>query len=212
MIVVGVCHQTFEGWKLRQKVSISKQITKNIKELYYITCHDMASVKTPVKSVTKKVGDDKFCRVCGEFIATHSGYFNIFSEKSKERGLSEFLSNVLESEVSESTGSDLICKKCFRTLERCSSSLEELKKLRQNHRTNTEKWRSENPELIRQKRCSKSPGHGTKKGRFEQGQSQFRVESKRSLVLNSSDKENLSSEVSLTILKTKPTKVEVSIL
>ena len=70
---------------------------------------NMATGSTPVKSVVKDVQEDKYCRVCGEFVITHSGYFNIFSEKSKERHLAEFLSKVLESEVSISTGSHFIC-------------------------------------------------------------------------------------------------------
>ena len=56
----------------------------------------MATGSTPVKSVVKNVQEDKYCRVCGEFVITHSGYFNIFSEKSKERHLAEFLSKVLK--------------------------------------------------------------------------------------------------------------------
>ena len=46
----------------------------------------MASGSTPVKSVTKNVENDipvKYCRVCGEVIVLHSGYFNILTEKSK---------------------------------------------------------------------------------------------------------------------------------
>ena len=114
---------------------------------------NLATGSTPVKSVVKNVQEDKHCRVCGEFVITHSGYFNIFSEKSKERHLAEFLSKVLESEVSISTGSHFICKKYFRTVERCNASLEVLQKLKKSHRTNTQKWRSDNPYLIRQKCC-----------------------------------------------------------
>ena len=168
----------------------------------------MATGSTPVKSVVKDVQEDKYCRVCGEFVITHSGYFNIFSEKSKERHLAEFLSKVLESEVSISTGSHFICKKCFRTVERCNASLEVLQKLKESHRTNTQKWRSENPYLIRQKRCSKSPSEGKKKGRldnlFSESDTTGVVNAKRSLVLNPSDKDNQSISI-----ETKATKVEV---
>lgn len=169
----------------------------------------MATGSTPVKSIAKKVQDDKYCRVCGEFVTTHSGYFNIFSEKSKECHLAEFLSKVLESEVSISTGSHIICKKCFRTVERCNASLEVLQKLKESHRTNTQKWRSENPDLIRQKRCTKSPSEGTKKGRldynlFTESDKTGVVNAKRSLALNPSHKENQSMSI-----ETKATKVEV---
>lgn len=170
----------------------------------------MACGSTPVKSVRKKIGDDKYCRVCGEFVAVHSGYFNIFSEKSKERRLAEVLSKVLESDISEVTGSNIICKKCFRTLERFNNMLEEVQKLRENHRTNTQRWCSENTELIRQKRCSKSPSLGMKISRVESNtlshdSRQRRVQAKRCMVLKSPDKKALSTSIEI-----MPTKVEVS--
>ena len=50
----------------------------------------MASVRTPVKSVKKRFVDNKYCRVCGE-VLLHSGYFNIFSEKSEQRQLADLV-------------------------------------------------------------------------------------------------------------------------
>ena len=182
---------------------------------------DMATDRTPVKSVVKNVPDVKYCRVCGESIAAHSGYFNIFSEKSKERHIAEFLSKVLESEVSDVTGYHFICKKCFRAVERCHASLEVLKTLKENHRASTEKWRSENPDLIRQKRCSKSPSEGMKKSRLDinlfldsgkTGAINVNEEPlaprvvKRSLLFGSSDKEKQSMSVE----SRKDKKVEVN--
>lgn len=61
----------------------------------------MASARTPVKSVKKRFVDNKYCRVSGE-VLLHSGYFNIFSEKSEQRRLADLLSKLLESEVTES--------------------------------------------------------------------------------------------------------------
>ena len=175
---------------------------------------------TPVKSATGKVSDNKHCIVCGESIVIHSGYFNIFSKKSKERHLAEFLSNILQTVVSETTAwSVLICKKCLRTLEKCSASLNELNKLRESHRTNTQKWHSENPELNREKRCTKSPSYGTKRSRGEEAGSKYvhqveelssrsapliNVKARQSLVLAPSDKENVGD------IETLSAKVEVS--
>lgn len=98
--------------------------------------------------------------MCGEIVTVTGGLYNIFSEKVKTRDLPKLLSKLLCCEVRESNGSPVLCKKCFRRIERYESTLEELSKLKESHRKYSEDWCAQN---IRQKRCINSPGHGVKR-------------------------------------------------
>ena len=80
--------------------------------------------------------------------------------KVKTRDVHKMLEKLLGCFLSESTGSPVLCKKCFSRLERYESTLEEIAKLKESHRKNCEEWSSEN---IRRKRCVNSPGHGVKR-------------------------------------------------
>ena len=86
--------------------------------------------------------------------------------------------------------------------------MEVLKTLKENHCASTEKWHSENPDLIRQKRCSKSPSESKKKscldilfldsgktGAIKNEEPLAPRVVKRSLLFSSSDKEKQSMSV-----------------
>ena len=115
---------------------------------------------TPVKIIRKRLPDHLKCRVCGESVSVQGGLYRIFGGKVKTRDVHKMLEKLLGCFLSESTGSPVLCKKCFRRLERYESTLEEIAKLKESHRKNCEEWSSEN---IRRKRCVNSPGHGVKR-------------------------------------------------
>ena len=56
---------------------------------------------------------------------------SISSVKSQNSVNLQTLSKLLESEITESTGSDLIYNKCFRKIERYNATLEELANLKE---------------------------------------------------------------------------------
>ena len=121
---------------------------------------------------------------------------SISSVKSQNSVNLQTLSKLLESEITESTGSDLIYNKCFRKIERYNATLEELANLKECHRKNVEKWCSENP-AIRQKRCTKSPSQGIKIARVESDNnltdvSRSQIQPRRSLPFEAANnKENV---------------------
>ncbi len=80
----------------------------------------------------------------------------IFEEKVKTRDVQKMLKKLLDCSLSESTGSPVLCKKCFRKAERYENTLEKMTKLKESHRTNCEEWCSGN---LRGKRFINSPQH-----------------------------------------------------
>lgn len=120
----------------------------------------MSAPHTPVKIIQKRLPEHLKCRVCGETVTVQGGLYRIFGGKVKTRDLHTLLEKLLGCVLSESIGSPVLCKKCFRRFERYESTLEEIAKLKESHRKNCEEWCSEN---IRRKRCINSPGQGVKK-------------------------------------------------
>ena len=135
----------------------------------------MSAPVTPVKTIRKRLPEHLKCRVCGESVTVQGGLYRIFGGKVKTRDIQIMLEKLLDCSLSESTGSSVLCKKCFRKAERYENTLDEMIKLKKSHRTNCEEWRSEN---IRRKRCINSPGRDAKRISTPQGIQQV----KRSLL------------------------------
>ena len=65
---------------------------------------------------------------------------------------------------SVSVGPHILCKKCFRRIERYEAALRELSSFRETYKSNLARWKNE-AQNQRTKRCSSSPGYGVKKSR-----------------------------------------------
>ena len=61
-----------------------------------------------------------------------------------------------------SVGQHILCKKCFRRIERYEATLRELSSFRETYKSNLVRWKNE-AQTQRIKRCSSSPKHGVKK-------------------------------------------------
>ena len=117
---------------------------------------------TPVKTVPKS-NYSLSCRLCEVSVVSNGGYYSLISENSQKLKIFERIWALFAIEDDNlSVGPHVLCKKCFRRIERYEATVKELTSLKVKYQENVARWRSD---VTRTKRCSSSPGDGIKKSR-----------------------------------------------
>ena len=116
----------------------------------------IAGVKTiPVKKVPSS--NSSLCRVCGSHAYVNGGFYSSVAGKLEKENISlrnAQLFGVEDDNVS--VGPHILCKKCFRRIERYEATLGELSSFRETYKSNLVRWKNE-AQSQRIKRCSSSP-------------------------------------------------------
>ena len=110
-----------------------------------------------------KVLNPKSCRLCGASVA-NGGYYSLTSDTAEKLSICSRISSLFGVEENLSVGPRVLCKKCFRRIERFEVTLKELSSFKSRYIENLLLWKEEGEEA-RSKRCSSSPGFGVKKSR-----------------------------------------------
>lgn len=116
---------------------------------------------TPVKKVLNPKSALS-CRLCGASVA-NGGYYSLTSDTPEKLSICSRIS-LFGVEENLSVGPRVLCKKCFRRIERFEVTLKELSSFKSRYIENFLLWKEEGEEA-RSKRCSSSPGFGVKKSR-----------------------------------------------
>lgn len=117
---------------------------------------------TPVKKVLNPKSALS-CRLCGARVA-NGGYYSLTSDTAEKLSIYSRISLLFGVEENLSVGPRVLCKKCFRRIERFEVTLKELSSFKSRYIENLLLWKEEGEEA-RSKRCSSSPGFGLKKSR-----------------------------------------------
>ena len=117
---------------------------------------------TPVKKVLNPKSALS-CRLCGASVA-NGGYYSLTSDTPEKLSICSRISSLFGVEENLSVGPRVLCKKCFRHIERFEVTLKELSSFKSRYIENFLLWKEEGEEA-RSKRCSSSPGFGVKKSR-----------------------------------------------
>lgn len=95
----------------------------------------------------------------------NGGFYSLVAGKLKEANIEQRIAQLFGVEDdSVSVGPHILCKKCFRRIERYEATLRELSSFRETYKSNLAPWKNE-AQNQRTKRCSSSPGYGVKKSR-----------------------------------------------
>ena len=123
-----------------------------------------AGIKTtPVKKVPPS--NSSLCRVCGSQAYVNGGFYSLVAGKLEKENILQRIAQLFGVENDNvSVGPHILCKKCFRRIERYEATLRELSSFRETYKSNLVRWKNE-AQTQRIKRCSSSPGHGVKKSR-----------------------------------------------
>ena len=96
----------------------------------------------------------------------NGGFYSLVAGKLKEANIVERIAELFGvDDDSVSVGPHILCKKCFRRIERYKGTLRELSSFRETYKSNLARWKNE-AQNQRTKRCSNSPGYGVKKSRL----------------------------------------------
>ena len=117
---------------------------------------------TPVKKVLNPKSALS-CRLCGASVA-NGGYYSLTSDTAEKLSICSRISSLFGVEENLSVGPRVLCKKCFRRIERFEVTLKELSFFKSRYIENLLLWKEEGEEA-RSKRCSSSPGFGVIKSR-----------------------------------------------
>jgi len=141
----------------------------------------------------------------------NGGYYSLSSENARKQNLSGRVAMLLGVEDDLSVGPRVLCKKCFRRIERYETTVKELNSFKELYKANLPCWRADG-EHSRSKRCSSSPGLGIKKSRGVLGPSPSSAgrNVRRSLIQPTAEKENQTADDSMELC-VNPGNVEVVI-
>ena len=117
---------------------------------------------TPVKKVLN-LRSALSCRLCGASVA-NCGYYSLTSDTAEKLSICSRISSLFGVEENLSVGPRVLCKKCFRRIERFEVTLKELSSFKSRYIENLLLWKEEGEEA-RSKHRSSSPGFGVKKSR-----------------------------------------------
>ena len=113
---------------------------------------------TPVKKVLNPKSALS-CRLCGASVA-NGGYYSLTSDTAEKLSICSRISSLFGVEENLSVGPRVLCKKCFRRIERFEVTLKELSSFKSRYIENLLLWKEEGEEAR-----SSSPGFGVKKSR-----------------------------------------------
>jgi len=118
--------------------------------------------KTPVKKVPR-ANSASLCRICGSQVQVNAGFYSLVAGKLGKENISSRIAELFGvKDDNLSVGQHILCKKCFRRIERYEATVKELSSLKETYRNNLASWKND-AQSQRTKRCSNSPGFGVKK-------------------------------------------------
>ena len=116
---------------------------------------------TPLKKVPL-ANSASLCRICGSQVYVNECFYTIVAGKLEKENISSRIAELFGVEDDNlSVGRHILCKKCFRRIERYEATLKELSSLKETYRNTLARWKND-AQSQRKKRCSNSPEFGVK--------------------------------------------------